>query len=108
MGRKAENVVPENPRSYIKKEKWSTTANTTEKPSEVRTKTLLLSSTSVGFKSSFRIVRTMALLETRKQKGRKWWQGEDGSKKPFCVSVSHEIVWQPERKCVQKEFWFYF
>ena len=85
VGRKAENVVPENRRSYFKKEKWSTTANTTEKPSEVRMKNLLPASTLVGFKSSFRIVRTMPPLETRKQKGRKWWRGEDGSKKSFCV-----------------------
>lgn len=84
MGRKPENVVPENPRSYFKKENCSTMANTTEKPSEVRMN-LLLASTLVGFKSSFRIVKTMVLLETRKQEGSKGWQGEDGSKKFFCV-----------------------
>lgn len=60
-------------------------ANTTKKPSQVRMENLLLASASVGLKSPFRIVRTRALLETRKQEGSKRWQGEDRSKKFFRV-----------------------
>lgn len=51
-------------------------ATATEKPSLVRKENLLLASVLIGFKSSFRIVRATAVLESRGWEVRKWKQRE--------------------------------
>jgi len=55
-------------------------AKATKKSSVVRVENLLLASVLVGFKSSFGIIRDIAVLDSREGEVRKWNQGENGSR----------------------------
>lgn len=55
-------------------------AKATKKSSLVRMENLLLASVLVGFKSSFGIIRDIAVLDSREGEVRKCNQGENGSR----------------------------
>ena len=83
-------------------------AKATKKSSVVRVENLLLASVLVGFKSSFGIIRGIAVLDSREGEVRKWNQGENGSRdiweggsrvmKWYCsqrgtVSKGNPLIW---------------
>lgn len=96
MGRKPKTWQHKIPDNILRRREQPTIAKATEKPGLVRMENLLLALVMVGFKSSFRIVRATAVLESREWErkmeaefkwkhreglGEQWSQKQYGSRK---------------------------